>query len=48
MARRSIDGIVLLVQEARFQLRDFDGVSHQFELSCKARIGTGTTRTAHA
>jgi hypothetical protein len=29
----SIEGILTIVQEGRFQLTDQDGVSHQFELS---------------
>ena len=33
---KSIEGIITIVQEGRFQLRDPDGVSHQFELSHKA------------
>ena len=38
MDRTSIEGIVLIVQESRFQLRDVDGVSHQFELSHAAPL----------
>jgi hypothetical protein len=38
MARKSIDGVILIVQEGRFQLRDFGGVSHQFELSYAAKL----------
>jgi hypothetical protein len=36
MHESSIDGVVLIVQEGRFQLQDDDGVSHQFEMSFKA------------
>ncbi|MBV8612988.1 MAG: hypothetical protein JOY66_04355 [Acetobacteraceae bacterium] len=32
----SIEGVVTIVQEGRFQLTDRDGVSHQFELSHRA------------
>ncbi len=35
---KSMEGIVTIVQESRFQLRDLDGVSHQFELSHKASL----------
>ncbi len=35
---KSMEGIVLIVQEGRFQLRDTEGVAHQFELSHKASI----------
>ncbi len=35
---KSMEGIVLIVQEGRFQLRDPMGVSHQFELSWKAAL----------
>lgn len=30
---KTMEGIVTIVQEGRFQLLDPDGVSHQFELS---------------
>ena len=33
-----IEGIVTIVQEGRFQLRDPDGATHQFELSHKAPL----------
>ncbi|MEO8714128.1 MAG: hypothetical protein ABI369_03860 [Acetobacteraceae bacterium] len=33
---KSMVGVVTIVQEGRFQLRDPNGVSHQFELSWKA------------
>jgi hypothetical protein len=33
---RSMTGIVLLVQESRFQLRDDDGVAHMFTLGANA------------
>jgi hypothetical protein len=33
-----IEGNITIVQEGRFQLRDRDGVSHQFELSHKASL----------
>lgn len=33
---KSMQGIITIVQEGRFQLRDPDGVSHQFELSHKS------------
>lgn len=36
--RKSIDGVVLIVQEGRFQLMDDDGVGHQFELSYQAAL----------
>jgi hypothetical protein len=32
MATRSMDGIVTIVQESRFQLTDDDGVAHLFVL----------------
>jgi hypothetical protein len=35
---KSMDGIVTIVQEGRFQLLDPDGISHQFELSYKAPL----------
>lgn len=35
---QSMDGIVTIVQEGRFQLVDPDGVSHQFELSYRAPL----------
>jgi hypothetical protein len=38
MRHKSVDGIVLIVQEGRFQLRDDAGVGHQFELSYKAAL----------
>ncbi len=34
----SMEGIITIVQEGRFQLCDADGVSHQFELSHKAAV----------
>jgi hypothetical protein len=38
MRRKSVNGIVLIVQEGRFQLRDDAGVGHQFELSHTAAL----------
>lgn len=35
---KSMEGIVTITQESRFQLRDLQGVSHQFELSHKAPV----------
>lgn len=35
---RTMDGVVTLVQESRFQLTDGEGVSHLFVLSHKAPL----------
>ena len=35
---RTMDGVVTLVQESRFQLTDGEGVSHLFVLSHKAAL----------
>jgi hypothetical protein len=35
---RSIEGVVTIVQEARFQLQDDDGVGHQFVLGYEAPL----------
>lgn len=35
---KSIQGIITIVQESRFQLRDIVGATHQFELSHKAPL----------
>lgn len=35
---KTIEGNITIVQEGRFQLRDPDGVFHQFELSHKAPL----------
>ena len=44
---QSVQGIVTIVQEGRFQLLDDSGVAHHFLLSHRAAAGTGAiARTA--